>query len=114
VAFTRLQEHEAKKLLLDLLTLRATGILVAKHLNGTGKDLLLRYAQIFSLTSAVRAQIEKTMLLLAVLDPALNYGQLDSSKKIRSVFLKQAGNSTSPATNPTTTLVHKSFHFNRI
>jgi hypothetical protein len=98
VAFPRLQGREAKKLLLDVLTLRATGVLVAKHLHGTREDPLLQYAQIFSLTSAVRAQIEKTMLLLAILDPALNYKQLDNSKKIRSVFLRQAKDSTSPAT----------------
>jgi hypothetical protein len=97
-AFPRLQGREVKKLLLDVLTLRATGVLVAKHLNGTGEDPLLQYAQILSLTSAVRAQIEKTMLLLAMLDPALNYQRLDNSKKIRSVFLKQAKDSTSPAT----------------
>lgn len=96
--FKELRGREAKKLLLDVLTLRAAAVLVAKHLNGEGDDPLLRYAQVFSLTSAVRAQVEKTMLLLAVLDPALNYRQLDSSKKIRSLFLRQAENSTSPAT----------------
>lgn len=94
--FHSLPSDESKKLLLDMLTLRASAILVLRHVHG--QDILSRYAAMFSLTCAVRAQIEKTMLFLARLDPALDYKQLDSSKRIRSTFLKQAAQSGYPAT----------------
>jgi hypothetical protein len=83
---------EPQRLFIDILTLRATVMLVAKRM--WGKDMLAQYSLVFLLAFTVRAQIEKTMLMFAHLDPALNYPQLDASKKIRSVFLRQARGSS--------------------
>jgi hypothetical protein len=87
---------EAKRLFIDILALRGTVLLVMKRVGG--KDLLSQYSLVFLLAVTVRAQIEKTMLLFAHLDQNLDFKRLDASKKIRSVFPRQAKGSSWPPT----------------
>lgn len=82
-----------RKLALDFFTLRATAILTATCLTGSN-DPLRQYATVFLVSFVTRAQFEKLMLLVAYVDPALDYEVLDKSKRMKATFRKQASQST--------------------
>lgn len=85
-----------KRRLLELYAMVMAEVRTLSRLNG--QDLLSQYSASLALTLVVRAKIEKLMLLIAELDPAIDIKPLLNTKKLRSLFLRKAAASTFPLT----------------
>ena len=76
---------EVKKFIIDLVALHSTAMLVITKL-WDRKDTLTQYASVFILSFVTRSEIEKLMLLVAAIDPAMDLSKLERSKRVRRVF----------------------------
>jgi len=88
---------EIRKSLLDVFTLRACALYTVGKLH-SASNALSEYSSVFLASFVTRAQFEKLMLLMARIDEALDYKKLDSSKKMKATFAKQAASSQFPLT----------------
>jgi|GEM_PF-5578705 hypothetical protein len=86
---------QAKKLIVDIYALIATNFelqftLQTSFYPDDSKNFIKFYSSILSCTFITRAEIEKIIQLISVIDPAIDYSTLQGSKSIRRTFQKLA------------------------
>lgn len=90
---------QARKLIVDIYGLIAASFEVQLTLHASFKkddsnNYIKFYSSILCCTFLVRSEIEKIILLVSILDPAIDHKSLQGSKSIRRSFRKMAENSS--------------------
>jgi hypothetical protein len=81
--------ERTRKLILDFYALHGTAYLIMIQLQSKS-DMLLNYSQVFLLSFVTRALYEKLMLLMACIDPGLDYAKLEGGKSMKRKFVEQS------------------------